>query len=95
VSGLKLDAGKPRWDLLPWRSVGAMVDVLTYGAAKYAPNNWKAVENAHERYLSAALRHLAARQEGQRYDPESGLPHLAHAACCIVFMLAFELGEAP
>lgn len=27
----------------------------------------------------------------ERLDPESGLPHLAHAACCLLF--ALELDE--
>ena len=31
--------------------------------------------------LACALRHLAAFQRGEDLDPESGLPHLAHAMC--------------
>lgn len=89
--GRKDDAGKPRWGLLPWRALGSVVDVLTYGAKKYAPHNWQKVPEARERYEDALERHLVAWRLGENVDPESGLPHLAHAACCLLFLLAFEL----
>lgn len=84
--GVKHDQGKEPWDLLPWDEVGDIVQVLRFGAAKYAPNNWQTVENPFSRYFAAALRHLTARIRGEVRDPESGLPHLAHAGCCILFM---------
>lgn len=82
----KYDAGKARWDLLPLRSLSAVVDVLTYGAAKYEPENWRTVPDARARYTAAAMRHLVAWQLGEASDPESGLPHLAHASCCLLFL---------
>ncbi len=88
VVGRKDDGGKPRWDLLPWGAVEQIVKVLDYGAKKYEPHNWKKLENPDERYFSAALRHLVAWRGGERLDPESKLPHLAHAACSILFLLA-------
>lgn len=84
--GVKHDAGKEPWDLLPWREVTDIVKVLQYGAIKYAPNNWKEVQNPFSRYLAAAMRHVTARLRGEVNDPESGLPHLAHAGCCLLFM---------
>ena len=51
--GRKDDAEKPRWDLLPWGPVGEVVAVLTFGARKYAPDNWKHVPAARERYFAA------------------------------------------
>ncbi len=86
-SGTKNDSGKDRWDLLPVRGTRLIVKVLTFGAAKYAPENWRKVPNARERYYAAAMRHLTAWWEGERDDPETGLPHLAHAGCCIIFLL--------
>ena len=65
-----------------------VIRVLTYGAAKYERDNWKHVENGETRYLAAALRHLAAYQSGESKDEETGESHLAHAICCLVFMLA-------
>lgn len=88
--GRKLDDGKEPWHLVPFAAARAVVRVLAFGARKYAPNNWRRVENARDRYFSAALRHLVAWHQGERVDPESGLPHLAHAACCVLFLLAPE-----
>jgi hypothetical protein len=91
--GAKFDNGKDRWDLFPFGAARQIVRVLTYGAMKYAPNNWQLVQNARERYFAAAQRHLVAWHAGEVIDPESRLPHLAHAACCLLFLLWFERGE--
>lgn len=90
-TGSKLDGGKAQFHLLPWEAVREVVKVLEFGARKYAPGNWRLVPNATERYGDAAIRHLAAWQGGERCDPESGLHHLAHAGCCVLFALAFEV----
>ena len=84
--GYKADAEKPDWSLLPLDVVEDVVRVLTVGAKKYARDNWQKVPNARERYFAAALRHMTAWQKGEENDPETGLPHLAHAQCCLVFM---------
>lgn len=91
--GLKLDQEKVRLDLLPFVGVLAVGEVLTYGAKKYAPNNWRKVDDWRARYFAAALRHLVAYGRGEKVDPESGLPHLAHAACSLLFMLEMEQAE--
>ena len=90
TEGAKHDQTKPKWDLLPWRQVGKVVDVLTFGADKYAPRNWELVQSPKERYFAAAMRHLVAWKEGERRDPESKLSHLAHAACCLLFLMWFD-----
>lgn len=90
AEGLKLDAGKPRWDLLPFRALDEVAKVLEFGARKYAPDNWRKVDGWRWRYLGAALRHLAAFGTGERLDRESGLHHLAHAACCVLFLLELD-----
>jgi len=87
-TGLKFDKSKPDWSLLPMKGFEPVIRVLTYGAAKYERDNWKYVENGETRYLAAALRHLAAYQSGESKDEETGESHLAHAICCLVFMLA-------
>jgi hypothetical protein len=58
--------------------------VMHYGAKKYGPDNWKGCEEPM-RYMWAARRHLLAMSSGEANDPESGLPHVAHALCCCVF----------
>jgi hypothetical protein len=69
--------------------------VLTFGAAKYGENNWQGLDAFSQRYLAALLRHVFAYGSGEKADPESGLPHLAHAACCALFLLSREVGHDP
>lgn len=89
VGGRKDDAGKNRVDLLPFVALEDIAQVLTFGAKKYDSWNWtKGI--VYSRLLGAALRHLFAWARGQDRDPESGLSHLAHAGCCVVFLLYFE-----
>jgi hypothetical protein len=85
----KHDQDKARLDLLPWTELLEVVRVLEFGAKKYAPEAWRRVPDARRRYLSAALRHLAAISMGETVDPESGLLHAAHAACCALFLIRF------
>lgn len=86
--GTKHDSEKPRWDLLPMDATEEVVKVLTFGAQKYSDDNWQVVvsESPH-RYVAAAFRHFKSWICGERNDPESGLNHLAHCACCILFLL--------
>lgn len=83
----KDDAGKPRWSLLPWLGLAAVIEVLEYGARKYAAHAWQRVEDAEARYTEAYLRHTASFAAGEEYDPESNLTHLSHAACNALFLL--------
>lgn len=89
--GLKTDAGKPRMSLLPWTAVHAIVRVLEFGAAKYGVRNWQHVTDLRTRYFDAAQRHLLAWWAGEKVDADTGESHLAHAACCVLFLLAVEL----
>ena len=91
MSGEKFDGGKLRMSLLPISALNEILSVLEFGAKKYAPDNWRKVDNLRERYFNAAHRHLSAWWSGERNDPESGFHHLAHCACCIIFLLAIEM----
>lgn len=84
--GLKFDAQKPRYDLLPFDALDGIAQVLTFGAAKYAPNSWQKVENGRERYLAALLRHVSALAQGHLVDEESGLPVVDHIATNALFL---------
>lgn len=90
-NGVKHDVGKLRLDLLPPEAVRALAEVLTMGAAKYGPNNWRGV--SVERYEAAMLRHWLAWKEGEKTDAESGLPHLAHVLANAAFLVALEKGR--
>ena len=84
--GRKYDGDKPDWSLLDLNILDDMVKVLTFGAKKYERDNWQKVDNGEQRYYAALIRHLNAYRSGEHLDPESGLPHLAHAMCCLTFM---------
>lgn len=95
-AGLKFDGGKPQPGLLidgvP-RALSRVADVLTFGAKKYKAHSWKQVENGQERYNDAKVRHQLAAGRGEVYDPESGIEHLAHEACNILFLLELMLEQ--
>ena len=90
TAGHKDDQEKNRLDLSEPEFIGGVGKVLTFGANKYEPNNWQKVEDAEDRYYAAALRHLIAWRKGEKTDPESGLSHLDHVACNIMFLQHFE-----
>ena len=85
--GTKADSGKPMMGCIPPHAELAVARVLTFGAQKYSRGNWAHVENSDKRYMDAALRHINAHRRGENTDSETGESHLAHAICCILFML--------
>lgn len=89
--GRKFDGEKPRLYLLPPHTLLEVGKVLTFGAAKYDEHNWKKLDNLQNRYTGAAMRHLLAHMQGEELDPETGLDHLAHAICCLMFKLEAKL----
>jgi len=87
MSGVKKDAGKPRMDLLDPTALMEMAKVMSFGATKYGDHNWREGIN-HSRLYAAVQRHLNQHWSGETFDDESNLPHLAHAMCGIMMMLA-------
>jgi hypothetical protein len=88
--GVKYDSDKLQWTLLPFRAINEVLEVLAFGAKKYAADNWKIVPEARTRYVDAAFRHLSDWHLKERLDGETGKSHLAHAICCLLFLLWFE-----
>lgn len=86
---LKFDGDKLRPDLIPPSATKALAEVLTFGARKYKPNNWRKCKDLG-RYEAALLRHLLAYQEGEVHDPESGMPHLWHAMTNLAFLIELD-----
>jgi len=84
--GKKYDEGKLRWDLLPLEPIEDIVRILTMGTSKYGDDNWQRLENGVERYYAAMMRHITAWRKGEELDKESGLPHLHHAMCNLMFI---------
>jgi hypothetical protein len=86
---MKFDDNKLPVNLLSTEALNQTAAVLKFGADKYHAHNWRD-GFAWSRPLAAAMRHIMAFNDGEDRDPESGLSHLAHAACCIMFLLEFE-----
>lgn len=86
----KADQGKPHHSYVPVALIEGVMAVREYGNQKYHDlDNWKQVEP--ERYHQAMLRHiLAAWNDPYKIDPESGLPHIAHVATNIAFLLEMK-----
>jgi hypothetical protein len=88
--GIKHDTGKLRYGLLPPQPLRQIVKVFSFGAKKYGDYNWSHVDNGISRYTDALLRHIEAWRSGEKYDPETGFHHLAHAGANILFLLFFD-----
>jgi hypothetical protein len=88
-SAMKFDTDKLPVNLLSTEALNQTAAVLKFGANKYHAHNWRD-GFVWSRPLAAAMRHIMAFNDGEDKDPESGLSHLAHAACCIMFLLEFE-----
>lgn len=99
AGGLKFDGGKRRWSLLMspqgmLASVRGVVDVLEFGAKKYAAHSWRQVEDNERRYLDGLQRHLDEILEHgiTARDSETGKLHLDHLNCNGLFLA--ELARA-
>jgi len=82
-------ASKTRFDLVPWAAIGEIADVLAHGADKYDANNW-CRGTGWSRYFAALCRHVFSWWGGEDKDPETGYSHLAHAGCCLIFLMEFQ-----
>lgn len=89
TTAVKFDAEKPPIGLIPRSALEAEAMVLAFGAAKYGRDNWrKGME--WQRMIDAAMRHIVAFADGEDIDPESGFTHLAHAKCCLSFLIEYH-----
>ena len=88
--GRKFDGGKLRYDLLPVHALEEVTRVMTLGAEKYDPENWKRVPEGRRRYTAAAFRHIEAWRKGETTD-EIGTHHIANAISNLMFILEKEL----
>ena len=93
LGGQKFDSDKIRYDLLPPELLEEVARVLTFGAEKYSARNWE-LGMKWSRPFGAMMRHMWAWWGGEDKDPETGYSHLAHAACCIAFLVAYERRNA-
>lgn len=61
------EAGKGRYDLLPFYALQRLAQHYQNGADKYGPHNWRKGQRLG-RYLSSAIRHLANYAMGDRSE---------------------------
>lgn len=91
----KDDAGKVRLDLVTPEFILSTAKVMTYAIEEkhYKEYSWQKVHNPIDRYYAALMRHTLTWRSGEIYDEESGFHHLAHASCCVMILLWFELKD--
>lgn len=89
-TGVKYDAQKARLDLVSPIALLELAKVLEFGSRKYNAHNWRSGIQ-FSRLIAACLRHVFSYLGGESKDPETGLSHLAHALCNLMFLLEFEV----
>lgn len=90
ADNMKTEEGKPPLGLIPREFLESTSLALDFGnKTKYSRHSWrKGME--WQRLIDAALRHVTAFNDGEDTDPDSGLSHLAHASCCIAFLITYQ-----
>ncbi len=81
------DGVKLPYELLPAKAIDEVVQVLQFGARKYEEHGWRNIsEEELPKLLGAAMRHVFAYLRGEKVDKETGIDHLAHASCDLLFI---------
>lgn len=85
---LRFDSGKVLHELVPAHAIHELAKVYTFGAKKYAPNNWRRGMK-WSRVIASLKRHLNAIERSEDYDSESGLLHASHVAWNAITLLEY------
>ena len=81
---MKFNEGKPNPSLFYSSALYETVFVRAYGIKKHGSvDGWKTTKPIE--HFNAAIRHIRAVIDGEKYDLESGKLHLAHAICDCMF----------
>jgi len=88
MAGKKQTEGKIPFHLLSGPALEGIAQVLEYGMKKYDARNWEA-GIPYDKIFQAMQRHLWKFWSGHDIDDETGLSHVAHAACLSMFLLHF------
>ena len=86
---MKKDIGKPPFSLISRTALEEEARVMAFGAGKYGTHLWRQGMD-FSRLVDAMLRHTYAFADGEDFDKETGLSHLAHARCCAAFLLEYQ-----
>lgn len=91
--GLRSNNKKLKWSLVDYKALEPMVEVLEFGAKKYAPNNWKKGLPVTE-ICESLLRHTYDFLNGEDKDEESQISNVGHILCNAMF-LSYMLQNKP
>lgn len=80
---------KLKYTLLPSEEYEKIVKVFNFGAAKYGENNWKLCQDKTV-FLDACIRHIEKYRQGNKYDEESSIEHLAHAVTNLIMLMHLD-----
>jgi 5'(3')-deoxyribonucleotidase len=86
--GLRFNEGKTRHDLVPAFAQEQYAKVLTKGAEKYAERNWEK-GMAWSKVIASLKRHIIAWEQGEDFDQETGVLHMAHVMCNAAFITEY------
>lgn len=78
---------KPGIEGVPTAPLFQVGEVMRLGIRKYGLTNWRHEPVSASVYYNAAMRHIMSWWDGHTLDHESGQPHLAHAAACLLILL--------
>lgn len=85
MQGQRFNDGKRQWSLVDFDALEPMVEVLEFGAKKYAAHNWKKGLSVNQ-ICESMLRHVYALLRGEDNDPESKISHTGHILCNAMFL---------
>mgnify|MGYP000957934659 CR=1 FL=1 len=75
-----------------WKGLNARFNI-SRPQNKTGERNWE-LGMSWSRPFAALMRHMWAWWRGEAADPETGMSHLHHACCCLMFLVAFESRHA-
>jgi len=91
--GLRFNNGKIDLTQCPETIIYAIAATFMKNSDKHGgkyPNfNWRRGMD-HSKPMACLMRHMMSYQAGEDLDPESGLPHLWHAACNLAMLIEFQ-----
>lgn len=93
-TAVKFDSNKTDWAILPFGALEEIVKVLKFGEEKYARGNFASGSGLnYSRLINSIFRHTISFARGEDKDPESGLSHIAHVGCCVIFLLHYIVNK--
>lgn len=75
-----------------WKGLSERFGILR-PVSQTGERNWE-LGMSWSRPFAALMRHMWAWWRGEAADPETGMSHLHHACCCLMFLVAFESRHA-